>query len=61
MNTPSTVSPMNWSWRMEKGADTKELAKKIARLTIITARAEMEEPKNDKKRTGKKARGKKSK
>ncbi len=61
MNTPSTVSPMNWSWRMEKGANTKELAKKIARLTVITARAEMEEPKNDKKRTGKKARGKKSK
>lgn len=60
MNTPSTVSPMNWSWRMEKGANTKELAEKIARLTIITARAEMEEPKNDKKRTGKKAKRKKS-
>lgn len=51
---------MNWSWRMEKGANTKELAEKIARLTIITARAEMEEPKNDKKRTGKKAKRKKS-
>jgi len=61
MNTPSTVSPMNWSWRMEKGAYTKELTQKIARLTAVTARARMEEPKNDKGRTGKKAERKKSK
>lgn len=61
INTPSTVNNMNWSWRMDKDACTKELAQKIARLAAVTARAEMEEPKNDKRRTGKKARGKKSK
>lgn len=61
INTPSTLGPQNWSWRMEKGAYTKEMAKKIARLTAITARAQMEVPKDDKGRTGKKAKGKKSK
>ena len=61
MNTPSTVGPQNWSWRMEKGANTKELAEKIARLTDITARARMEESQDDTGRTGKKAKRKKSK
>ena len=61
MNTPSTVSPLNWSWRMEKGAASQELAKKIARLTEITARARTEETNDDKGSTGKKAKRKKSK
>ncbi len=61
MNTPSTVSPLNWSWRMEKGAYDKDLAKKIARLTDITGRARMEETNDGKGSTGKKAGRKKSK
>ncbi len=61
MNTPSTVSPLNWSWRMEKGAASQELAKKIARLTEITARAKTEETHDGKRSTGKKAKRKKSK
>jgi 4-alpha-glucanotransferase len=36
MNTPGTVGPQNWSWRMEPGALTPELA---ARLRDATAAA----------------------
>ncbi len=46
---------------MEKGAASQELAKKIARLTEITARARTEETNDDKGSTGKKAKRKKSK
>ena len=60
INAPSTVGPHNWSWRMERGACTKELAKKIARLTVITGRAEMEDTHERKRRTGKKAGRKKA-
>ena len=42
MNIPSTVGNHNWSWRMQKGMATKKLAKKIARLTVITGRARKE-------------------
>lgn len=61
INTPSTVSPMNWSWRMEKGAYDKELAKKIARLTEVTGRARTEDIHDGKGNTGKKPGRKKSK
>lgn len=61
VNTPSTVGPENWSWRMEKGACTKDLAKKIARLTVISGRAEMEDTHDNKRRAGKKSGRKKSK
>ena len=54
------MSPINWSGRLEKGANAKELAKRNAQVPVISARAEMEEPKNEKKRSGKKARGKKT-
>ncbi len=60
VNTPSTVGPHNWSWRMEKGAYDQELAKKIARLTIITGRAEMEDTHDSKGTSGKKPGRKKS-
>lgn len=33
MNTPSTLDPKNWVWRMKKGANTKKLAKHIFKLT----------------------------
>ena len=36
-NTPSTLGN-NWKWRMEKGALTPELAKKIRRMTYIYGR-----------------------
>ena len=66
INTPSTLGPHNWSWRMEKGAYTIDLAKKIARLTDITGRARnikrTEEKSNERKRgTGKKSKRKDSK
>ncbi len=60
MNTPSTVSPMNWSWRMEKGAANKKLAKKIARLTDICGRSKTEEKNANQGKSGKKAKRKKS-
>lgn len=52
MNTPSTVGPQNWSWRMEPGAYDQGLAAKIARLTDITARTAVapETPKKKKKK-----------
>ena len=36
MNTPGTVGPQNWTWRMEAGALTSDLAK---RLRAATAKA----------------------
>ena len=39
INTPSTVNSDNWSWRMLPGACTKELARKIARMTDLSGRA----------------------
>jgi 4-alpha-glucanotransferase len=33
MNTPGTVGPQNWSWRMEPGALTPELAKRLRKAT----------------------------
>jgi 4-alpha-glucanotransferase len=32
-NTPGTLSPDNWSWRMEKKKLTKSLKNKLAELT----------------------------
>jgi 4-alpha-glucanotransferase len=37
MNTPGTVGPQNWTWRMDDGALTPELAK---RLRTVTAEAD---------------------
>lgn len=56
MNTPSTVNSENWSWRMEKGAASKELAKKIARMTDLCGRARFLPPPEEKpKKAQKKA------
>jgi 4-alpha-glucanotransferase len=33
MNTPGTVGPQNWTWRMEQGALTPELAKRLRSAT----------------------------
>ncbi len=38
MNTPSTLSTENWSWRMEKGAATHELAQKIRKMCELYER-----------------------
>ena len=35
MNFPGTLSDQNWSWRMEKGAATPELAARIRKLTAL--------------------------
>ncbi len=35
MNTPSTVGPPNWCWRLLPGALTKEIAAKLLELTSI--------------------------
>ena len=35
MNFPGTLSSQNWSWRMEEGAASPELAEKIRRLTVL--------------------------
>jgi 4-alpha-glucanotransferase len=37
MNTPSRLDG-NWSWRMEKGALTRDLADKLATLTVVADR-----------------------
>ena len=37
INTPSTLGG-NWSWRMKKGAFTRELAKKIRKQTALYGR-----------------------
>jgi 4-alpha-glucanotransferase len=33
MNTPGTVGPQNWTWRMEPGALTPELAARLRAAT----------------------------
>ena len=39
MNTPSTVGPPNWCWRMLPGALNDEIATRLAELTSIYGRA----------------------
>jgi 4-alpha-glucanotransferase len=38
MNTPGTVGPQNWTWRMEPGALTPELAKRLRAATTAAGR-----------------------
>jgi 4-alpha-glucanotransferase len=38
MNTPGTVGPQNWSWRMEKGALTPALARRLHQATAAANR-----------------------
>jgi 4-alpha-glucanotransferase len=38
MNTPGTVGPQNWSWRMESGEFTPELAKRLRESTKASHR-----------------------
>ena len=33
MNTPGTVGPQNWTWRMDPGALTPELAQRLRAAT----------------------------
>ena len=49
INTPSTLGG-NWTWRMEKGAFTEELAGQMKRLTVIYGRSRKEESKEDKEK-----------
>lgn len=35
MNTPSTVGPQNWSWRVKPGALTQDIANRLRELTSI--------------------------
>jgi 4-alpha-glucanotransferase len=48
INTPSTLGG-NWTWRMEKGAFTEELAGQMKRLTVIYGRSRKEESKEERK------------
>jgi 4-alpha-glucanotransferase len=38
MNTPSTVGPPNWCWRLPRGALTKELAQQLLEMTAVYGR-----------------------
>ncbi len=38
MNTPSTVGPPNWCWRLQPGALTREVADRLLQLTAIYGR-----------------------
>ena len=38
MNTPSTVGPPNWCWRLLPGALTDEVAERLLELTAIYGR-----------------------
>ncbi len=38
MNTPGTVGPQNWSWRMAAGALTPELAARLREATAVAGR-----------------------
>jgi 4-alpha-glucanotransferase len=38
MNTPGTVGPQNWSWRLEPGALTPELARRLREATESAGR-----------------------
>jgi 4-alpha-glucanotransferase len=39
MNMPGTVGPQNWSWRLEEGALTPELAGRLRAATAAAGRA----------------------
>jgi 4-alpha-glucanotransferase len=44
MNTPSTLGPPNWCWRLQSGALTEEVGRRLLALTAIYGRlAEPEE------------------
>jgi 4-alpha-glucanotransferase len=38
MNTPSTIGPPNWCWRLLPGALTAEIAEQLLALTAIYGR-----------------------
>jgi 4-alpha-glucanotransferase len=38
MNTPSTIGPPNWCWRLQSGALTEEIAEQLLTLTAIYGR-----------------------
>jgi 4-alpha-glucanotransferase len=38
MNTPSTIGPPNWCWRLQSGALTAEIAEQLLALTAIYGR-----------------------
>jgi 4-alpha-glucanotransferase len=38
MNTPSTVGPPNWCWRLGPGALTDQIAQRLLTLTAIYGR-----------------------
>jgi 4-alpha-glucanotransferase len=38
MNTPSTIGPPNWCWRLRSGALTEEIAEQLLALTAIYGR-----------------------
>lgn len=35
INTPSTVGPQNWSWRLENGSLSGALAEEMAKMTVV--------------------------
>jgi 4-alpha-glucanotransferase len=45
MNTPSTLGPPNWCWRLREGALTDKLAEKLLMLTAVYGRLRPTEPK----------------
>lgn len=50
INTPSTVGPENWRWRMKRGALTPELASEIREITELYGRNRPEEKKTEKRK-----------
>ena len=38
MNTPSTVSPLNWSWRLDMSLLTEEVGRKLLDFTALYGR-----------------------
>jgi 4-alpha-glucanotransferase len=44
MNTPSTLGPPNWCWRLSSGALTEEIAAQLLTLTAIYGRLAVTEP-----------------
>jgi 4-alpha-glucanotransferase len=38
MNTPSTLGPPNWCWRLAPGALTQDIADRLLALTAIYGR-----------------------
>lgn len=45
MNTPGTVGPPNWTWRLPPSALTPDVAERLAQLTGVYGRAPEPEPK----------------